>query len=259
MRKWTETNYSLWPWDSCYHLCFLLQQCQETKTVVLLHLKIRPTTPSASLNAQASKKSYASKVTCTLQTKRKPDARIVCTSNNLVWGDQGKSTNTLNWSIQQSRFLNILHFLIEKVHCTLLRLWSIWVRQEIYFWIWTFLLPFKRNVCIEAANLEPQFPVAIFWFSLPLPFVHPKKYNWPHTTQREGFETWAQAGMSWNYAMGRATVKADSLYTFSPETKWTQIIPALSWLNEGMLFTTSSPLSVLHGRMLVRVNMWMTA
>lgn len=41
-------------------------------------------TLSASLNVQASKKSYTSKVTRILHTKRKPDARISCTSNNLV-------------------------------------------------------------------------------------------------------------------------------------------------------------------------------
>lgn len=60
-----------------------------------LHLNMRPMTPCASLNVQASKKSYSSKVTRTLQTKRKPDARIVCTHNNLVQkGSMGKHNHT---------------------------------------------------------------------------------------------------------------------------------------------------------------------
>lgn len=56
--------------------------------------------------------------------------------------------------------------------------------------------------------------------------------------------------MPGNYDIGRATAMAASLYTFAP-MKWIQTIPIFSWLNEGMLFTTISPLSVLYGGILM--------
>lgn len=121
---------TLWPWDSCYDLWFLLQQCQETKTVVLLHLNIRPMTPSASYSGFKEKLYQSSYILCRLKESQ---MQALCVQAIILYGrNPWKSTITMNWSIQQGRFLNILSFLIEKVHSTLLRLWPVWVRQEIF-------------------------------------------------------------------------------------------------------------------------------
>lgn len=163
--------------------------------MVLLHFSIRVVTSNASLNVLAPKNSYTSEVTHTLQTKRKPDARIVCTRNNLVQkGSMEKAQS--HWTDQTAKqVLKYSQFLIEKVHSTLLRCDQYKLGRRYIPQFGHIMLTFKRKVCIKAANLEPQFPVAIFWFSLPLPSVHPKKNNWSHWSHAEG--------RLWNLSVGR--------------------------------------------------------
>lgn len=39
------------------------------------------------------------------------------------------------------------------------------------------------------------------------------------------FETWMQAAMSWNYDIGKATVKADNLCMFAPDEALNKVDP----------------------------------